>query len=74
MQSLQEIHSFLTNLLVVALSEDIGCIDNASVPVEICLISINNCIKGVNIDQYNTEDDIPSKDFNLEDIPKSWRE
>lgn len=76
--------SFLTSLLVVALSEDVGDIDGISVPAETCLQSANNCIKGVHVeDTKDTETEDTTSDtkdiselnnFNFEeDIPLSWQ-
>ncbi|KMQ85950.1 kda protein in nof-fb transposable element [Lasius niger] len=78
MQSVEELNSFLTSLLVVALSEEVGFTDdNTSVPAQACLQSINDCIKGVYIEE---SDDIKyeissiSDDFDYEEISLSWQE
>ncbi|EZA52146.1 hypothetical protein X777_08658 [Ooceraea biroi] len=74
MQSFDELHSFLRSVLVVALSEDVGCIDGISVPAEMCLQSANNCIKGVHVEDCNSKDIIELNDFSCEeDTPLSWR-
>lgn len=36
-QSMEELNSFLTFVLAVALSEDVGYVDDTSVPAEACL-------------------------------------
>lgn len=71
MQSLDELRSFLTSVLVVALSEDIGCVNGVFVPAETCLQSANNCIKGVNIENFDFKDTSELDDFNSEDTPLS---
>lgn len=75
MQSMKELSSFLTSVLVVALSEDIGYVDVTSVPAEACLQLANNYIKGVHIDDFNTTDIISLDDVsNSEETSLSWQE
>lgn len=77
MQSVEELYSFLTSLLVVALSEEVGYIDDTSVPAQACLQSINDCIKGICIeesDNIKCEISSISDDFDYEEIPLSWQE
>lgn len=74
MQSMEELNSFLTSALTVALSEDVGYVDGTSVPAEACLQLANNCIKGVLVDDFNTTDIVPLDDIsNSEDSPLSWQ-
>lgn len=76
MQCMEELNSFLTSLLTVALSEDVGHVDGASVPAETCLQDTNNCIKNVHVEDCNASTDIISVDdfSNSEDTPLSWQE
>lgn len=62
MQNLNELCSFLTSVLV-ALSEDVGCINDISVPAETCLQSINNCIKGMHVEDFDSKDISESDDY-----------
>lgn len=73
MQSLDELRSFLTSVLVVALSEDVGCINGVSVPVETSLQSANNFIIGVHVEDFDPKDISELDDFNFEDTPLSWQ-
>jgi len=73
MQSLNELCTFLTSVLVVALSEDIGCINGVSVPAETCLQCANNYIKGVHVEDFDLKDISELDDFISEDTPISWQ-
>ena len=50
MQSMTELNSFLSSVLVVTLSENIDYVDDTS---ETCLQLANNCIKGVHVEDIN---------------------
>lgn len=70
MQSLKELHSLLFSLLVVALSEDVGYMDDKNpVSAETCLQSLNNCIKDEHSPEQlnNTEDELLLDDFDSEE-------
>lgn len=73
MQSLKELHSLLLSLLVVALSEVIGYTEKDPVPAETCLQSINDCIKGDNLEEYDTKYEILADDLDSKEIPSSWQ-
>lgn len=73
MQSLDELRSFITSVLVVTLSENVGSNDGVCVSAERCLQHTNNCIKGVNIEDFDPKDTSESNDFNSEDTPLSWQ-
>lgn len=75
MQSLKELHSLLFSLLVVALSEDTGHMDNKNlVPTKTCLQSFNDCIKDqYSAEQLKIEDEILLDDFDSEETPSSWQ-
>lgn len=76
MQSIQELYSFLTSLLVVALSEDVGYIDETYVPAQENLQFINDCIKGTCIEESdNVVNEISSTDdFDYKEVPLCWQE
>lgn len=69
------IYVLLTSLLVVALSEDVGYIDDTPVPAQACLKSINDCIKGTCIEESDMEHEtlMTSDDFDYEEISSSWQ-
>ncbi|CAL1672573.1 unnamed protein product [Lasius platythorax] len=74
MQSLDELRSFLTSVLVVALSEDVSCSTNGiSVPAETGLQSANNFIKGVHVEDFDPKNISKLDDFNSKDTPLSWQ-
>lgn len=71
MQSLEELCSLLTSLLVVTLSEDVSYSDENAVPAEICLQSANKCIKGIEIEELDTKQENLFEDFDSDGIPLS---
>jgi len=73
MQSLDELCSLLTSLLVVALSEDVGCLDHNAVSAEICLQSINKYIKGIEIEELDIQEENLFDDFDSDKTPLSWQ-
>lgn len=73
MQSLDELRSFLTSVLVVALSEDVGYVDGIAVPAETCLQSANNCIKGVPVEDFDHKSISELEDCNSEDVLLCWQ-
>lgn len=69
MQSMTELNSFLSSVLVVTLSENIGYVDDTSVPAETCLQLANNCIKGVHVEDVDTTISIPQNHVMISRIP-----
>lgn len=63
MRNVQNIKAILTSIMIVALSEDIGCDENSElVSSEFHLKSINNVIKGTSI-----EDPIDDKKIEIKE-------
>lgn len=74
MQSLEELCSLLTSLLVVALSKDIGYYDDNAVPAEMCLQSANKCIKDLQIEETDIKQKNLFDDFDSDETSFSWQE
>lgn len=73
MQCLKKLHSLLLSLLVVALSEVIGNAGKDPVPAGTCLQSVNDCIKGDNLEEYDIKSEILADDLDSTEIPSSWQ-